>query len=601
MRVKTGVVLGASVLAFGLSSLAVGAAGLDPGYGTAQGFVNTPMSPTTADRFFSVAEGPNGSTYNVGVTSTAAAPTDMRFALMHVNANGTVDRSFGTDGVASINVYAGGTAEVARGVVVQTIGANKGKIVISGQAESAADPADIDIYVVRFNANGTPDTTFGAEAGSAVRVLNLSPGIVGSTRSVDNTWGLMKQPDDKIVLEAVRGNGAPGTPNATRSDRDLAAIRLNANGSRDQSFGTNGVASIGASFTENGQTIQAVENPRQGVIQPDGKIVLGGYAQINGLERVLLARFNKDGTPDTSFGGNAGAPGIATAYPLGQNGTAEVYELGLQGSKFVTVGYGSPTPQTSPPDIISNRFTSTGALDTTYGSDGTFRLDGGHADRGRDLTTLPDGRTLLVGAMETLITGGTFATNALGVLLKPDGTLDTSFGDGGLLQVDPGGTADWFYGSALLQSGKIAVAGYKGGIPSTGDDASVARFDVGFVPVPVAAVAKIKHLVTLKRGPSTLTGTVTPTSGVSKVMVKLTKGSGAGCRAYNLAKQAFTGQSCAANKGFASVYSQGKWTVYLGSALPKGSYLLEAVAVTPTGKKQPIVLGTNQIRFAVGT
>ena len=77
-------------------------------------------------------------------------------------------------------------------------------------------------------------------------------------------------------------------------------MRLNANGTRDQSFGTDGVASIGAVFTENGQTIQAVENPRQGVIQPDGKIVLGGYAQVNGLERPLLARFNANGTPDTS-------------------------------------------------------------------------------------------------------------------------------------------------------------------------------------------------------------------------------------------------------------------------------------------------------------
>jgi uncharacterized delta-60 repeat protein len=471
--------------------------------------------------------------------------------------------------------------------------------VISGQAESAADPADVDIYVVRFNANGTPDTTFGDQPGSAVRVLNLSPGIVGSTRSPDNTWGLMIQPDDKLVLEATRGSGAPGTPNASRSDRDLAAVRLNPNGSRDQSFGTNGVASIGGVFTEGGQTIQAVENPRQGVIQPDGKIVLGAYAQVNGLERILLARFNANGTPDATFGGNGGAPGIATANPNGPNGTAEVYEVGLQGGKLVTVGYGTQTPQTSPPDLISNRFTSTGALDTTYGSNGTYRFDRGQADRGRDLTMLPDGRVVLVGATETLIAGGTLATNALAIVLKPDGTPDTAFGNGGVLQVDPGGTADWYYGSTLLSSGKVAVAGYKGGVPSTGDDAAIARFDVGFVPAPVAAVAGIKHLGTLKRGPTTLTGTVTPAAGVRQVLVKLTKGSGAACRAFNLAKQAFTGTSCLANKGFAAVYDKGKWTVHLGTALPKGSYALEAVAVTPSGRKQAVTPGANLIRFGV--
>jgi hypothetical protein len=56
------------------------ATGLDPGYGTPDGFVNTPMSATTGDRLLGLAEGPNGSTHNVGVTTTAGAPTDARFA-----------------------------------------------------------------------------------------------------------------------------------------------------------------------------------------------------------------------------------------------------------------------------------------------------------------------------------------------------------------------------------------------------------------------------------------------------------------------------------------------------------------------------------------
>ena len=601
MRLRQAVVLGVGVLVLGSTSLAVNAAGLDPGYGSAEGFALTTLAPTTADRFYGVAPGPNGSTYNVGITTVAANPTDQRFALVHVDAGGRIDRSFGTDGVASVNVYAGGTAEIARGVVVQTNGANKGKIVISGQAESAADPADIDLYVVRFNPNGTPDTTFGDQPGSAVRVLNLSPGIVGQTRSPDNTWGLMKQPDDKLVLEAVRGNGAPGTPNASRADRDLAAIRLNADGSRDRSFGTDGVATIGAVFNEGGQTINAVENPRQGIVQPDGKIVLGGYSQINGLERPLLARFNSNGTPDASFGGNAGPAGIATAFPNGQNGTAEVYELGLQGTSYVTTGYGTPTPLQSLPDLISMRFTSTGALDTSYGTNGIFRYDGqGQGDRGRDMTLLPDGRIFMAGATETLITGGTLATNALAVMLKPNGTLDTSFGKGGVLQVDPGGSADWFYGTTLLESGRVVAVGYKGGTPSTGDDAAVARFDVGYVPpAPLAAIAGIKHGATLATAPSTLTGTVAPADGVAKVIVKLTRGTGASCRAFDLARQTFSGTNCAANKGFASVYEGGKWTVYLGTPLPSGSYVIEAVAVTSSGKTQPIKPGKNRIRFTV--
>ena len=182
----------------------------------------------------------------------------------------------------------------------------------------------------------------------------------------------------------------------------------------------------------------------------------------------------------------------------------------------MTAGYGTPTPQTSPPDMISMRFTSTGALDTTYANNGIFRYDGqGAADRARDLTLIPDGRIFLAGATETLVTGVGAATNALAVVLKPNGTLDTSFGKGGVLQVDPGGTADWFYGTTLLPSGKVVAVGYKGGVPTSGDDASIARFDVGYVPAPVAAIAGIKHNATLKRGPSTLAGTVTPTTDVA--------------------------------------------------------------------------------------
>ena len=194
----------------------------------------------------------------------------------------------------------------------------------------------------------------------------------------------------------------------------------------------------------------------------------------------------------------------------------------------MTAGYGTPTPQTSPPDMISMRFTSTGALDTTYANNGIFRYDGqGAADRARDLTLMPDGRIFLAGATETLVTGVGAATNALAVVLKPNGTLDTSFGKGGVLQVDPGGTADWFYGTTLLPSGKVVAVGYKGGVPTSGDDASIARFDVGYVPAPVAAIAGIRHNATLKRGPSTLGGTVTPTTDVARVTVKLTRGTGA--------------------------------------------------------------------------
>src|SRR5262245_17188941 len=166
MRFRKGAALGVSVIALGAGAVGAGATGLDPGFGSSGGLVMTPLEPSSVDRYYGVTPASDGGTYNVGVLSTAAAPGDQRFALTHVDASGKLDSKFGTNGVASINVFpGGGVTEVARGVVVQQLGANKGKIVISGQAESSADPADVDIYVVRFNADGSPDTSFGDQPG----------------------------------------------------------------------------------------------------------------------------------------------------------------------------------------------------------------------------------------------------------------------------------------------------------------------------------------------------------------------------------------------------------------------------------------------------
>src|SRR4029079_15691162 len=138
---------------------------------------------------------------------------------------------------------------------------------------------------------------------------------------------------------------------------------------------------------------------------------------------------------------------------------------------------------------------------------------------------------------------------------------------------------------------KVIAVGYKGGIPTSGDDAALARFDVGFVPGPNAAIAGVEPNAQLKKGPSTLAGTVTPAAGATRVMLKLTRGSGTSCRSFNLAKQSFSGLNCTTYKGFAAVLDKGKWTAYLGPALPKGSYAIEAFAVTANGRKKAVTAG----------
>ena len=138
-----------------------------------------PLSATSGDRFLGSTPGPGGTTYAVGFTTSPGSP-DQSFVLAKLRSDGSRDAEFGTNGVASINLRPGpfaqppanpdgtfpatptGNQEVARGVVVQS----DGKIVITGQAETPASPApfdmrDVDVYAVRFNADGTLDTTYG--------------------------------------------------------------------------------------------------------------------------------------------------------------------------------------------------------------------------------------------------------------------------------------------------------------------------------------------------------------------------------------------------------------------------------------------------------
>ncbi len=116
--------------------------------------------------------------------------------------------------------------------------------------------------MLRLNTDGSRDTTFG---NNGVAVIDLSNGIVnGSSFIADSAWGLGLQSDDKLVISAGQVRPAAGA-----TDSDFAMLRLDANGSRDATFATNGVFTldIGA----------ANASARNVAILPDGRLVGAGY------------------------------------------------------------------------------------------------------------------------------------------------------------------------------------------------------------------------------------------------------------------------------------------------------------------------------------
>jgi uncharacterized delta-60 repeat protein len=493
MTRTTGALL-AAALSLASAAGTARAAGLDTvdsfGHG---GVAITPLAPAAQDRFLAVTPAAGGGTYAAGFVNVGG--TDNAMAVARIDSNGDLDPTFDGDGVAPVNVVTGpfaappagaaptGAAELARGVAVQS----DGRIVVSGPAETATSPApldsrDIDVYVSRLHVDGSLDTTFG-EGGT--RRIDLSSGdSTGDTIVTDQAWGLNVLADDKIVVTGGRGTDIAARPG--RTDRDLALIQLTADGDLDPAFsgggGGPGVSVFGA--TAGGRDFS--ENARQAVVQPDGRIVAAGYGSLpesspgagdDLTNRPILGRVLPDGTLDATFGRG----GVAAAEVLGPKPAGgEAYDIGLQSDgRLVLTGYGSRTG--GPPDLIAYRFNADGTWDRTYGDGGATVYDrAGLEDRGRDLVVLPDDRTLVVGSTAPSAVAGTPQLNALLYMLEPDGRPDASFGAGGAISVHLGGPSDAFFGSTLLPGGrKVVAAGYRGASPNAGDDAALARVDVG--------------------------------------------------------------------------------------------------------------------------
>jgi uncharacterized delta-60 repeat protein len=399
------------------------------------------LDETAEDRLWAVAFDAQSRVYGAGFITRSG---DSHMAVARFDTSGVLDTSFGTNGVATVNVVAGGAVETARGILLQS----DGKVVIAGNVEHdpSATPPDADIAVVRFNADGTLDTGFGTN-GVAIHDLGTGDGTTS-----DMLWGIDRDAQDRLVLFGGKKADA-------RADRDRVVVRLSANGALDSSFATGGV------FTLDVDGLNLGDNPRNGFVEPDGKILFSGYTNVGGRNQVVLLRLNPDGTPDTTFSSD-GVVRLAP-FPLGM---AEAYGAARQSDgRYVTTGYGR-SEESGPVDLVSFRVTPTGGFDTSWGVAGGVVLDvAGDNDRGRNVAVLPDDRVFMAGSA----TPATGNVDAMVALLKPDGALDTSLDPAGyrLLSFDRPDEA--FFGVAVSPDGAwVAATGYRSdGMGPEDDDA----------------------------------------------------------------------------------------------------------------------------------
>ena len=236
---------------------------LDTTFGSGFGKVMTAIGGTD-DQGYAVALQPDGKIVIAG--HCGPLPTRYEFCLARYQADGTLDTSFGTGGTVSSPIGSGYAS--GRATVLQP----DGKIVVAGDC-------DIGLHIVfclaRYQAGGALDPSFGS--GGAV----ISP--IGS--STDHATAIALQPDGKIVVAGYC---------AGASNLDFCLARYQANGMLDAAFGSNGkvISPIGLS-NDYGQAL---------ALQPDGKIVVAGYCDGVSNNDFCLARYQANGTLDTSFG-----------------------------------------------------------------------------------------------------------------------------------------------------------------------------------------------------------------------------------------------------------------------------------------------------------
>jgi uncharacterized delta-60 repeat protein len=310
---------------------------------------------------------------------------------------GSLDTLFGNGGKVITSFTNFGDA--ARVIAIQ----NDKKIILGGNTKPNSF-AKTNSLLVRYNSDGTLDTSFG-----------IGGKVVESAGSVSV---LAIQTDGKIIAGS-----------------SFTLMRFTSKGIIDTSFGIGGkvVTDIKGYYSEQSRAI---------VIQNDGKIILGGYGQESGPDKphFMLIRYHKNGSLDSTFG----VGGIV----IGDVGNCN--SIALQSDGKIIAGGAFDF------SFALARYNTNGSLDNTFGTAGRVITSVGSTSGGQSVAIQKSGKIVLIGWTNE---GAGISTSTALVRYNTDGSLDNAFGTGGKV-ITQWGTSSKGNSISIQNDEKIVVGGF---------------------------------------------------------------------------------------------------------------------------------------------
>lgn len=361
------------------------------------------------------------------------ASSGTRLAMARFTAEGVLDTTFGTSGLVTDD-FDGNNVEPTGAVFDQN-----DDILVSGiGGAEGSNP-----WAGRYETDGSLDTTFATDGHYTLEFASV---LGNSGFSTERAFAVVTRPADNAAYLV-------GTTNQELSSGEYATfiLQVGTTGVLNTSWGTSGIAVnlLGAS----GSVDLAFDVGLADGGATNVPIVVGGAHDGNDYDFVI-SKYTSTGALDTTFGTDGvvktdiGADDVA--YEIHVFSDGDFLVAGLTGSDGPPVEY----------DIALARYDSTGSLDTTFGTDGVATYD----DYDSDLAFYDARKTYAIAVDDSdriYVAGAAGSSSIALVRFAADGSLDTSFADGGVSAITSGSIGS-LKALAFQSDGKIIAGGETG-------------------------------------------------------------------------------------------------------------------------------------------